>query len=551
MEKIMLANLRSLKALRILSLVVNRAKYTIYVKSPEWLQFNDDVLGIQPSIKNLEISTQNIFHMYGEPPAKIIGEFEDGLKVHVYVNDGAELFAIMTTKDGKFVESKKFASSVGLHEINILPQISPLQKREIVINETTVQRNLSTNLSSRHFRNQLNYYPKAFDLFKELSEKTWPGLSIDRINSNVRTQGDLFLFVRDNKFEAEVGWMGHGLQMWLQTMWFLSRCKKSSTVILDEPDVYMHADLQRRLIKLVKREFKQVIIATHSVEIMSEVEAENILPISSERLKQEYANKTPIVQKIVDEIGSVHNIEIARMFSYNKFLIVEGEKDDVKLLSIFQTKIYPDTFEQFDILPKTFVNGWGGWQRVIGSQKVFSDNQTSITTYCIFDSDYHTTIEKEQRLTEAKIQGINLHIWNKKEIENYLLCPAAVVRLANSRRKGLMLTEEEITRQIDLICEELKDDVIDCFATEIKNEDHSQSLKTVNQEARRYVNKHWHMEKWGMVSGKEIISRLGQWLSENYKVSINRFALARELSLDELPKEVIDLITKIEGRKSF
>lgn len=136
--------------------------------------------------------------------------------------------------------------------------------------------------------------------------------------------------------------------MWLQTMWFLSRSNKDATVILDEPDVYMHADLQRRLVKLVKSNFKQVIIATHSVEIMSEVEAENILPIDSKKSKQEYANKMPIVQKIIDQIGSVHNIEIARLFSYNKFLIVEGEKDDVKLLSIFQSKIFPDSFEQFD-----------------------------------------------------------------------------------------------------------------------------------------------------------------------------------------------------------
>src|SRR5439155_18436202 len=132
------------------------------------------------------------------------------------------------------------------------------------------------------------------------------------------------------------------------------------------------------------------------------------------------------VQKIVDEIGSVHNIEIARLFSYSKFLIVEGQKDDIKLLSIFQSKVFPDSFEQFDILPKTFVEGWGGWQRVIGSHKVFKDNKTSIITYCIFDSDYHTEEEKIKRLEDAKANEINLHIWSKKEIENYLLVPSAI-----------------------------------------------------------------------------------------------------------------------------
>ncbi|WP_207421808.1 ATP-dependent nuclease [Desertivirga brevis] len=540
-----------IEALRILSLVVNKARSTHYLKSPEWLGFDDDVLGIQPSIKNLDISSQNIFHMYGDPPAKIFAEFDDGLKVQIFVGDGAELFATLTAADGKPIESKKFASHVGLQEINILPQITPLLKHESVIREETVQRNLATNLSSRHFRNQLNYYPKAFQRFKDLSEKTWPGLSIDSSITSARTQGDLLLFVRDNQFEAEIGWMGQGLQMWLQTMWFLSRCPSDSTVILDEPDVYMHADLQRRLIKLVKSHFKQVIVATHSVEIMSEVEAENILPISNSKRKQDYANKAPIVQKIIDQIGSVHNLEIARLFSYNKFLIVEGERDDVKMLSILQSKIFPDTFEQFDILPKTFVQGWGGWQRVIGSHKVFKDNQTNISTYCIFDSDYHTIEEQEERIREAEVQGINLHIWKKKEIENYLLVPSAIVRLCRARKKNIELDESSISTAIDVICEQLKDDVIDNFATEISHKDSKKALKSAYQEARLYVNGIWGSDKWSRASGKEILSRLSMWLAENHKVSVSRFAIAREMKLAEISPEVVELITTIENRRNI
>jgi hypothetical protein len=47
---------------------------------------------------------------------------------------------------------------------------------------------------------------------------------------------------------------------------------------------------------------------------MSEVEPENILPINNSKGKQEYANKAPIVQKIISDIGSVHNIESKIIF---------------------------------------------------------------------------------------------------------------------------------------------------------------------------------------------------------------------------------------------
>lgn len=73
--------------------------------------------------------------------------------------------------------------------------------------------------------------------------------------------------------------------MWLQVIWFLTLFRESEIIILDEPDVYMHADLQKRLIRLIKNEFPQVILTTHSIEIMSEVEPEDILIIDKEAKK--------------------------------------------------------------------------------------------------------------------------------------------------------------------------------------------------------------------------------------------------------------------------
>ncbi len=541
-----------IETLRILSLTVNRVKNSHFVTAPQWLNFSDDdILGIRPNLQGLDISTQNIFYQYGTPPSKIVAEFENGAKVNIYIGEDVELFATFQSPTGAYIESKKFAKAQQLDDIKILPQISPLLKNESVIKYETVQRNLLTNLSSRHFRNQINYFPKDFAKFKELAEQTWQGLGIDNTNGNIRTQGDLFLFVRDNQFDAEIAWMGHGLQMWLQTIWFLSRCSSDTTVILDEPDVYMHADLQRRLIKLIKRDFKQVIVATHSVEIMAEVEAENILPISSLKRRQSYANNAPFVQKIINDIGSVHNIEIARMFSYNKYLIVEGERDDVKLLTIFQSKFYPNTFEQFDILPKVFVEGWGGWQRVIGSHKVLRDSSSELKTYCIFDSDYHTSEEKEERLKEAKTQGINLHIWKKKEIENYTICVPAIFRLIKKKGKANLLTEKQIFEKVSLMAEELKDDVFDSFATEIKSKDSTKSVKTSNQEARAYVNSKWKSDKFSIVSGKALIAAISKWSSEEFQVSISKFAIAREMTDLEIDEEMKLVIQKIEERIDF
>ncbi len=509
-------------------------------------------MGIYPSIENLDISKRNIFHMYGDPPAIIKAQFENGVYCDIYIGDLAEVFAVIFNKDGANVASKMFARQLKLKPIHILPQIGPLLRKEQPLKITTVQKNLDTYLSSRHFRNQLHYYNPYFERFKQLAERTWKGLQIKDLSYPSSENDGFSLYIRDQAFTAEIGWMGHGLQMWLQTIWFLSRCSKDSTVILDEPDVYMHADLQRRLIRLIKNEFKQIMIATHSIEIMSEVEAENILPIDNTKAKISYANKLPIVQKIIDNIGSVHNIDVARIFSYKKFLIVEGDKDDVKILSIFQSKIFPSTFEPFDILPKTFVGGWGGWQRVIGSHKVFKDNKSQLTTFCIFDSDYHTEKEKSDRLKEAKELDMNVHIWSKKEIENFVLVPSCILRtIEKGKKSSNQVTLKDVEDKLAEICDELKQEVVDNYATEIQNREKEISTKTANQRARIVVDEYWNQQKFSIIPGKDAISKLSAWTNQVFKFNLSSYKLARELYLTELDSEIVKLVTCIENNTGF
>ena len=44
--------------------------------------------------------------------------------------------------------------------------------------------------------------------------------------------------LRDGDFVAEAAKMGQGMQVWLQTMWFLARSSSADTVILDEDVEY-------------------------------------------------------------------------------------------------------------------------------------------------------------------------------------------------------------------------------------------------------------------------------------------------------------------------
>ena len=150
-----------------------------------------------------------------------------------------------------------------------------------------------------------------------------------------------------------------------QIMWFLARAEEHGTVILDEPDVYMHADLQRRLLRLVKDRYTQTIIATHSVEIMSEVQPEDILVVERSRPRSRFTTSLPTVQRIIEQIGGTHNVHLARLATAKKCVLVEGK--DMELLRSFQDVLFPKSDEPLDAVPNMAIGGWGGWSYAIGS----------------------------------------------------------------------------------------------------------------------------------------------------------------------------------------
>ena len=179
------------------------------------------------------------------------------------------------------------------------------------------------------------------------------------------------------------------------------------------------------------QKFPQLIVATHSVEIMSEVPSDNILIVEKEKNISNFASSVSAVQSLIENIGGIHNIHLARLISAQKFIFVEG--NDLDILKWLQNSLFPDSEEPFDSIPNLAIGGWGGWRQAITSTKLLiNEAGQSINSYCILDSDYHTDNEINERKIESSNNNLYLHVWKMKEIENYLLIPSAIARVINS-----------------------------------------------------------------------------------------------------------------------
>lgn len=540
-----------IEALKIVSVVSKKYKTARFIPPPTWVKGESDN-GITPSIDRMGISDRGLFYMYRNAPAIIEALFSNGSSVKVYLGERLSVFALIFGSDGKPARNSKDAKSIIIPTIEVLPQISAVQDTELLISKETVDLNLPTRLTSRNFRNQLYYYSEYFSRFEQLAEETWEHLQIKPVESTLLEKGRaLQLFIRDNTFESEIAWMGHGLQMWLQAMWFVSRCAEDSIVVLDEPDVYMHADLQRRLIRFVAPMFSQLIIATHSIEIMEEVTANSVIPVDNKRRQIKPIGNHSLLQKLAEEMGSSFNLDLSRLFLSKRFLIWEGEDTDRRLLSAFQSVLMPRNLHPISSFPKIYVEGWGGWQRALAVAEVFNQNRVAIKCYCIFDSDYHLDEDIAKRREEAQVRGVNLHIWQRKEIENYAINKDVILRyITRCKRKG-QVSEKDLNDKMLEIASSMEQEFYADVADEIRMKDNKLSVKTLLNLAKGLVRNKLESNPFWVLPGKTVIKSLSAWSHKNYGVSFDSLDLVHEFRPDEVPGEIREVIDTIIAGNVF
>ena len=542
-----------IEALRLVAIVADRYTALAYHEPPAWTNLPLVNRGVSPSLRGLEFDFRTAFHGLGEGPAAITAKFVSRQTITVHVGP-EEIHAVIKDRKGTPISSKGHALRVRLPRVSIQPQVGPLVRNETILDADYVRGAMSSHLASSHFRNQLRLFPKAYKEWAQRVEDAWPGIRIIELDDDRGFPGDpISLLVRDGNFAGEVGWMGHGLQMWLQMMWYLTLAKNDTTVILDEPDVYMHPDLQRGLLRMIRRQHPQVIVATHSVEIMSEARPAEIVMVDRARRRSRFATSVQAVQSIIDHLGGVQPLQLTRLWNAQRCVFVEG--GDFRLLKFIHDRLDPASRHSLEEIPNMSIGGWGGWHHAIGASMLLQNEAGKrIKVYCLLDRDYHPASEVAARMKEAAERDIELRIWGRKEIENYLLIPTAISRVLASRVQSGVdpPNAQAVTNRIERICDELKDALVDQIANELFSTERK-GLPAANRKARELVADAWKTEegRQSLISGKEVLLRLGSWARQAFGCALGPDDIAAEVEPDEVPVELARVIHAISTGGSF
>ena len=536
-----------IEGLRLLSLAIKSGSKQTYKDLPSIFQQRNKK-SKKLKLDSLKIDLRTVSHFYKEDMiSKIIGYFNDKNKIEIYISDDVA-YACYYDKSGRNIKSaNKFLVS-SFSRVEILPQIGLIKEEERQLAGSTIVNGRDTYLSSRHFRNEiLDEKTKDITVYEEfcqLAEQTWQGLKVKELIAPSRgfigdSTPPIQLMIEADRFTSEIGYMGSGLQMWLQIIWFICKSANSETVILDEPDVYMHPDLQRSLVKIVKNRFKQVIIASHSVEILSEVNPENVLMIDKSKQTMKFSSDIISVQNTLENLGSSQNITLLRIANTKKCIFVENSSD-LKILNKIYEKFYPENNDSLLTLPFVELKGASNLPQAFGLSKLLaSETKGNIQVNCILDRDYFPQAWLDKKLSEAKEADLNLKFWNKKEIENYLIMPKVLHSISNMKDENKF--NECLNKKID---EYFKDKVADLLASKLKDINRNWDISRLNSEARQIRDESWDTleAKLAIIGGKEVLKMIRDWFQKDFQTSCSIDDIIKNSSTEDFDNEIFDTI---------
>lgn len=544
-----------LGAFRILAEGMRRAAS----RNPELLRLRGtEGYGYSVPLDDLPVATENIFSDYDDSePARIEFRLSGGNKLELIFPEANRCFLVCRTKAAAVRSTsdfrREFRATVGF-----VPVLGPVEHEEQLYQREAARRALLTHRASRNFRNIWYHYKEDFDEFRNLIKSTWPGMDIERPEIDYSSgKPRLRMFCPEERFPREIYWAGFGFQVWCQMLTFLVRSKGSSLLIIDEPDIYLHSDLQRQLVGILKSLPGDVILATHSTEIISEAEPGDLLVINKRASAAKRIKNPAQLQNVFGVLGSNLNPTLTQLAKSKRAVFVEGK--DFQILAALANKLGMQSVanrSEFAVITSDGFNP----QKVIDLAKGMEITLgATVLKAVIFDRDYRSEREVDavrvQLLKFAKV----VHIHERKEIENYLL-------EGNALDRALKRRIEEHNRRTDtkVKCEKHAQELIQEMSDAMKHKVSAQFLArraqaekalnsaldpaTITQRLLEEFDAIWGnwSQRLKVLPGKELLAQLNQHLQDKYGVTLTPRAIVYAMRPEEVPADLCVLIQDLD-----
>ena len=415
-----------LAAFRILAAAMRKAS----ARNPNMIRGpRGNVFGYVIELDAISVAEENIFYNYDDSEAATVSfKLSNGNELLLYFPEQGACSLIPEAQGKPIRTTSSFRSHFNC-SIGFVPILGPVEHHELLFEKEAARLALFNYRAARNFRNIWYHYPEKFNVFRAALTQTWPGMDIETPKVDV-THGKprLHMFCPEDRIPREIFWAGFGFQVWCQMLTHLIQSSDTALFLIDEPDIYLHSDLQRQLLGLLRNLGPDILIATHSTEIITEAEADDIVLINKQRRTARRIKHPSQLEEIFTTLGSNLNPILTQLAKTRRAIFVEGK--DFQIIGKFAQKLgvaNVSNRSDFAVIP---VEGFNP-ERIRNLKKGMETTLGGrIRTAAILDKDYRCNAERAAIILECTSFCDYVAIHECKEIENFLLIPNAVDRAA-------------------------------------------------------------------------------------------------------------------------
>lgn len=269
-------------------------------------------------------------------------------------------------------------------------------------------------------RSERGYTPEIYQSLIDEIKKYFP--DIDDVESDRTEQDIATLTYSEYGRRLDILYSGTGLKHFLDVL-LKTTVSGATVVLLDEPELGLHPDLQRRFVEYLTRlaQDKQIqfFLATHSQVLLNYANSITYFRIINTKGTRELLSvKGDAVDTLLSDLG----LRPSDVLNQDMCLLVEGATDVIFFEHIVRV-LYKDEFQRIAIGVLQY--GGGAAEGIVsGSISVANIVPAQKYTYWIRDRDSPSGTNPSANATKfhnaLNSEGLECHIWDRREIEYYL-----------------------------------------------------------------------------------------------------------------------------------
>lgn len=394
---------------------------------------NGQAYGYRVDLEAVSVASENLFYNYDDSnPATVRFFISNGNEILLYFPEPGACYMFLQTKAAPARSTKAVKNHFNC-QVGFVPILGPVEHHETLYEREAARLALHSYSSARNFRNIWYHFPDKFEIFRSLLSQTWPGMDVQRPTVDISHQKPrLHMFCPEERRPREIFWSGFGFQVWCQMLTHVIQGSDGRALFLiDEPDIYLHADLQRQLLNLLRNLGPDILIATHSTEMIADAEPDDIVVINKKRRAARRISQPTQLVDVFSSLGSQLNPTLTQLAKTRRVVFVEGH--DFQIITRFAAKIGANAVSNRGTFAVVPVRGFNPSRIRDLREGMQSTLGTTIQAMAIFDRDYRSDDECEMIRKECLAFCDHVVVHWRKEIENFLLVPSALDRAAKRR----------------------------------------------------------------------------------------------------------------------